>query len=166
MADSLLADYILESTGYLSALSKTLPAIYPLYQRPYQLSILSIKDLTSYLSSLSKTLPAIYPLYQRPYQLSILSIKDLTSYLSSLSKTLPVIYPLPRENTDLPAVYPPSESTSLPAIYPHRKYHLFILLGKLKSPLQVHTYSIILNGVLKFKFNKSRPQFRLTLSSS
>jgi hypothetical protein len=117
MADSLLADYILESTGYLSALSKTLPAIYPLYQRPYRLSILSQGKIQIYRLSI---------LHQKVqvYRLSILPI----------GKT-PV-------------------------------YWLFILLGKLKSPLQVHTYSIILNGVLKFKFNKSRPQFRLTLSSS
>lgn len=59
MADSLLADYILESTGYLSALSKTLPAIYPPQGKIqiYRLSILPIREnikSTGYLSSPSK----------------------------------------------------------------------------------------------------------------
>jgi hypothetical protein len=57
MADSLLADYILESTGYLSALSKTLPAIYPLQGKIqiYRLSILQKKyKSTGYPSSISE----------------------------------------------------------------------------------------------------------------
>jgi hypothetical protein len=55
MADSLLADYILESTGYLSALSKTLPAIYFLQGKNTDLPAV-------HPPSESTSLPAIHPL--------------------------------------------------------------------------------------------------------
>jgi hypothetical protein len=57
-------------------------------------------------------------------------ILESTGYLSALSKTL-------RENTDLPAVHPPSESTSLPAIHPPYRKNISLLAIHLAWKIEI-----------------------------